>query len=103
MDQYFDGLTKALVSTQLTRRQAVARMGAGLGAAVVGMLSGGKAFAAARQCPPGKQFPCGTSCCPNGSTCCQVEGQTFCCQSRLLGATCPVSVLDAVNIGCLGV
>lgn len=103
----FDTLTKNLAE-RVPRRRALKGIAAGTAGAlmvpVMAILGGDHAFADnGRPCPPGKQFPCGNSCCPNGSTCCIVNGSPFCCQPGLIGTTCPLTLDGLLMTGCLGV
>lgn len=104
MQDEFENIARGLASGRVSRRRALGRIGAGVGVGFLSLFGGDKAFAARRECPPGKQFPCGDSCCPNGSSCCIVEGKKFCCQTgKLVAGICPVDVAGAVKLGCLAV
>lgn len=83
----------------MTRRKAVRRIGAGMGAALAAALLPATAEAA---CPSGSQKCGGAGCCPDGAVCCKIQGAHYCCPTAgliNLGG-CPGTQAAAINLGC---
>jgi hypothetical protein len=75
----FDELTKDLAGAKSRRGFLKGLLGAaGLAAAATGALMPLSASAAPNNCPPGRSFPCGTGCCPNGMKCVGKPGAKNC-------------------------
>jgi hypothetical protein len=103
LDDRFENLAKGVASGKVSRRQALKRIGAGAGGALLALMTGGQALAARRQCPPGRSVPCGELCCPNGTNCCvTAEGARACCPTGQLVNICgSVNLAEIVKLGCV--
>jgi hypothetical protein len=120
MPERFDALTRSMAGA-VSRREALRKVGVGMGAAFVAALIPSSALGKARTCPPGRQVGCpGVPCCQNGTTCCSaaasggtagccapgttcciVNNKAFCCPG--LVEVCPLDLDGILHIGCLGV
>jgi hypothetical protein len=98
MAERFDRITRASAAG-VTRRQALRRLGGGIGAAAVAAAVPAVAFGAR---PSGTK--CGATRCQGTDRCCKIQGAHFCCPSGgLINTGCPSTLSGALNIGCLRV
>jgi hypothetical protein len=98
----FDDIARDLAQGELTRRQAVGRLGgAFLGAVLFGASSPGAGAAVVeKNCPPGRQA-CRGKCCPKGARC--KHGKCHCRRGRKrCGKHCVSLQSDAKNCGSCG-